>query len=327
MVVLIIIGGISLGTAAFGSYKGCRAGGKLKSAHRYRRLAESIVAEARQAATAALQRLERDGASLGRLKVQIWEEEMGRFARVLEPFVEVGPQAAAKGGVLTAEDLHGLRELPSARSNVLQLFGGSAAGLGTGAAVSFGVYGAAGLIGTASTGTAISTLSGAAATNAAMAWLGGGALSAGGAGIAGGTLALGAIAAGPALAVIGAVADNWSAKRLAAAREQVATARVLAADLEAAQITASGMAALTRRCRYYLARMRTLLRRKLDEIEPIVNAGAARNHTYTDAQLENVRSLIQLGDLTRQLSELPLADTDGPSAAAAAFFDDFRLPG
>ena len=40
--------------------------------------------------------------------------------------------------------------------------------------------------GTASTGTAISSLSGAVATKAALAWLGGGALSAGGAGIAGG---------------------------------------------------------------------------------------------------------------------------------------------
>lgn len=40
--------------------------------------------------------------------------------------------------------------------------------------------------GTASTGTAISTLSGAAATNAAMAWLGGGALAAGGGGTAAG---------------------------------------------------------------------------------------------------------------------------------------------
>jgi hypothetical protein len=44
--------------------------------------------------------------------------------------------------------------------------------------------------GTASTGTAISTLSGAAATNAAMAWLGGGAVAAGGGGAAGGTALL-----------------------------------------------------------------------------------------------------------------------------------------
>lgn len=41
-------------------------------------------------------------------------------------------------------------------------------------------------LGTASTGTAISALSGAAATNAALAWLGGGALATGGGGVAAG---------------------------------------------------------------------------------------------------------------------------------------------
>jgi membrane protein implicated in regulation of membrane protease activity len=44
--------------------------------------------------------------------------------------------------------------------------------------------------GTASTGTAISTLSGAAAANAALAWLGGGALAAGGGGMAAGSTLL-----------------------------------------------------------------------------------------------------------------------------------------
>lgn len=47
------------------------------------------------------------------------------------------------------------------------------------------------VLGTASTGTAISALSGVAATNAALAWLGGGTLAAGGAGVAGGSLILG----------------------------------------------------------------------------------------------------------------------------------------
>ena len=48
-------------------------------------------------------------------------------------------------------------------------------------------------VGTASTGTAISSLSGAVATNATLAWLSGGTLAAGGLGIAGGAIVLGAI--------------------------------------------------------------------------------------------------------------------------------------
>jgi hypothetical protein len=49
----------------------------------------------------------------------------------------------------------------------------------------FAAFGSVGMLATASTGTAIGTLSGAAATNATLAWLGGGALSAGGFGMAG----------------------------------------------------------------------------------------------------------------------------------------------
>ncbi len=68
---------------------------------------------------------------------------------------------------------------------------GAAAGIAGGAAIaSFAPTAAmwvATTFGTASTGTAISALSGAAATNAALAWLGGGTLAAGGAGIAGGS--------------------------------------------------------------------------------------------------------------------------------------------
>lgn len=47
--------------------------------------------------------------------------------------------------------------------------------------------------GTASTGTAISSLTGVAATNAATAWIGGGAIAAGGGGMAAGTVVLTAI--------------------------------------------------------------------------------------------------------------------------------------
>ena len=68
--------------------------------------------------------------------------------------------------------------------------GQGAAGLGAGVAVvALGPTAAMGIattFGVASTGTAISALSGAAATNAALAWLGGGALAAGGGGMAAG---------------------------------------------------------------------------------------------------------------------------------------------
>lgn len=77
----------------------------------------------------------------------------------------------------------------------IKIIGGGAIGVSAGTTVAVMgpsiAMGVATTFGTASTGTAISTLSGAAASNAAMAWLGGGALTAGGGGIAAGNVFLG----------------------------------------------------------------------------------------------------------------------------------------
>ena len=88
-----------------------------------------------------------------------------------------------------------MKEAENASADIQKGAGaGLAAGLATGGAVA--AFGGTALtavamsIGTASTGAAISGLTGAAATNAALAWLGGGAVAAGGAGMAGGSALL-----------------------------------------------------------------------------------------------------------------------------------------
>ncbi|MGW4806488.1 helix-turn-helix domain-containing protein [Kitasatospora sp. NPDC004272] len=78
---------------------------------------------------------------------------------------------------------------------------GAAAGAAVGTAAAYTTFAAAAAFGTASTGTAITALYGAAATNATLAVLGGGTLAAGGAGMAGGVLLLAGIVAAPAVAL------------------------------------------------------------------------------------------------------------------------------
>lgn len=90
--------------------------------------------------------------------------------------------------------------------------GGAAAGAAVGGAAAYGTFVAAASFGTASTGMAISGLSGVAATNATLALLGGGTLAAGGAGVAGGTILLAGIVAAPAV-ILGAGGLLWMAKR------------------------------------------------------------------------------------------------------------------
>lgn len=90
--------------------------------------------------------------------------------------------------------------------------GGAATGAAVGSAAAYGTFLAVASFGTASTGAAISGLSGIAATNATLALLGGGTLAAGGAGVAGGTIVLAGIVVAPmAILFVGGLA--WMAKR------------------------------------------------------------------------------------------------------------------
>ena len=90
-------------------------------------------------------------------------------------------------------------ELKQLVNFAVSIAGGGVAGTAGGALAAFGAYGAAQALACASTGTAIASLSGAAATNATLAFFGGGSLAAGGLGMAGGTAVLGGLVAGPAL--------------------------------------------------------------------------------------------------------------------------------
>lgn len=91
--------------------------------------------------------------------------------------------------------------------------GGAAIGTAGGFAAAGATTSAVMALGTASTGTAIASLSGAAATNATLAALGGGAIAAGGGGIALGTTILGATTLGVGV-LVGGIIFNLTGKKL-----------------------------------------------------------------------------------------------------------------
>lgn len=96
---------------------------------------------------------------------------------------------------------------------------GIVASTATGVGVNAGITTAVTTLATASTGTAISTLSGAAATNATLAFLGGGSLATGGAGMAAGAAALNLVTIGPAILVSGFVVAGQGEKAKTKASE------------------------------------------------------------------------------------------------------------
>lgn len=103
---------------------------------------------------------------------------------------------AASG--VTPEQFSELKDVVTSLRNIAASATGAAVGgAAAGAGVAAGAYAAAAAFGTASTGAAISGLSGIAARNATLAWLGGGSLASGGGGIAAGAATLANIALAP----------------------------------------------------------------------------------------------------------------------------------
>ncbi len=110
----------------------------------------------------------------------------------------------------------------SFRANVLEaktVFGAAYTAAAAGAAAGKTAVVGIGLFGVASTGTAIGGLSGAAATNATLAWLGGGSLAAGGGGMALGSAVLGGVVVGPAVFITGFVMASQGEKAQTQVRE------------------------------------------------------------------------------------------------------------
>lgn len=121
---------------------------------------------------------------------------------------------------------------------------GSLAGL----AASGGAYLGVGALATASTGTAISGLSGAAATNATLAWLGGGSLASGGLGMAGGMAVMGGLVAGPLLAIGGSIFASKAAEKKEEAYENWKKVEAAAEKLKVVMSKLNAIAKYTREC-------------------------------------------------------------------------------
>lgn len=180
--------------------------------------------------------------------------------------------------------------------------GGVAKAGATGAAAYAGIPAAVGALGTASTGTAIGTLSGAARASATLAWLGGGSLASGGGGIALGVTALNVVTAEPTLLIGGLVLNGEGEKALT-------RAAACAADMNRATARQAGfrsqLKAVDRRVAELsrlLSRLVARAERSLDELESEpFDAGlhAGRFQTamlYTVAVRELVATPVVSGD-------------------------------
>ncbi len=232
----LILGAIALGTAAFGAVKGAEGVGNMNEAKEIGERAEKRHSYAVSELKADWEVTNKLAEEYGQLQLDVMITTIGRFVDFIERNIGKAKQSEKE----FLEGLEGIsvqqiKEYKTAAVEAEQFFKGGTKAIGAAAAGYGGAMSLATSVGVASTGTLIGGLSGAAAWNATLAWLGGGSLAVGGGGMALGSIVLGGITVGPAVLIGGFVLAGEGEKALTKAGEYNAEVNTAIAKIEAAK--------------------------------------------------------------------------------------------
>ena len=232
----LILGAAALASAAFGGVKALEGIGNMNEAKEIGERAQRHHERAVSQLKADWEATNKLAEEYGQLQLDVMMRTIGRFVA----FIERIGQRNKKSEKEFLEGLDGisvqqLKEYKAAAIEAEQFFLGGVKAVGAAAVGYGGAMSLATSVGVASTGTLIGSLSGAAAWNATLAWLGGGSLAAGGGGMALGSLVLGGITVGPAVLIGGFVLAGEGEKALTKAREYEAQVNTAIAKIEAAK--------------------------------------------------------------------------------------------
>lgn len=313
MPVPIILGVIAGGTALYGAAKGVigvkdhmDANDANESAQSIVNRANRLVEQQREATNAVLK-------DYGERKLRAFNGVISDFIETFSRLknvdtihtpeldkLELGDFSAASLGALT-------KDYELLKSSGL----GMGAGIGGGAALAFGAYNGTMLLASASTGTAISTLSGAAATNATLAWLGGGSLAAGGGGMALGTIVLGGIVAGPALAVFGHIVGNKAEEALNNARSNLEEAKTIRSEVNLMVGKLETIGNVSSFANKTFSDVSSHLRHAVHDLKRVIDGKGNDYQAFSMEHQEIVFRSVKFAQLIKALIDTPILDRDG----------------
>lgn len=250
---------------------------------------------------------------LGEEKLQILAGTVTSFASAFEKIKNIDFTSSV--GLEELEKLHidqkDFEELKELGNFAIQVAGGVTAGAAGGALTAIGAYGAAQTFAAASTGTAIASLSGAAATNATLAFFGGGSLAAGGLGMAGGMMVLGGLVAGPALLVMGLITGAKSQEKLDQALINKAQAEEI---MEALHVASDQCSAIRRRAYLFyslLAHLDTYLLPLVWQMEDIIAKEGTDYRTYSPESKKVIMAAASNAGSVKAVLDVPILTDDG----------------
>lgn len=305
--------GIAAATGGLGIGKTIKAGVDANSAKRLNRSANEIVELSTEQLNAQRLACGESLHQLGAEKLFVLNHSINGFLDTFSKIKNVDFRDS--DGLDELQKLHideqEFIELKSMVNFAGSLARGAVAGTAGGALVAFGAYGAAQTLAVASTGTAIASLSGAAATNATLAFFGGGSLAAGGLGMAGGTVVLGGLVAGPALMVMGFVAGHAVKKELEKARINKAEAIQISAQLDTASLQCETIRRRTYVFYNLLSRLDACFLPMIYKMEDIFATEGDDYQKYSSMSKNVIASCASIAVTIKSVLDTPILTDDG----------------
>ena len=253
--------------------------------------------------------------TFGTAKCEMLQSTVGRFIAIVKRLnnsVKVKEYDLAGCLNIKEKELEELETVEMNASTALKTaaIGGSMAAVAA-TGVPAAVTGAVSAMCAASTGTAISSLSGAAATNATLAWLGGGSIASGGGGVAAGTAVLGGLTFAAtgifALASMSIVATSFYSKKYTEAVKFLEDVKIWEAK---ALMGADMMTQVVKRSDELLsvtARLEARTIPVLDKLDDIADQFSTDNEEH----LKTFQSAAILVKSMSELAQTPLIDDNG----------------
>ena len=208
-------------------------------------------------------------------------------------------------------DQQSIPELKDQSSLAADLLGGAVGGATLGAVTAFGAYTGAAILGVASTGTPIAALSGIAASNATLAFLGGGSLAAGGLGIAGGAAVLGGLVAAPAVAVFGIVMAARASANRDKAYSNLAKAREYTEEIKKICTLCNGIRMRTTLFHRLLLKLNVIFEPLVIKLEKLITEHGTDYSCYTPQQKATVAAGLAIATAIKALLDTPILTKDG----------------
>lgn len=303
----------AIGAALYGAYKGTKAVSDNSDANDANATASSVAGRATQSFEEANALTTQALESYGRRKFSAYNGNIKTFIGLYEQLKNVAlSQAPGLNEIkLGAFDTNAFQRIKDEFSALESAGVGLGAGLTGGAAAAFGAYSGTMMFATASTGTAIGSLSGAAATKATLAWLGGGAIASGGGGVALGTAVLGGLVAGPALAIAGYIMGNNAESALNKAKANLEEARTYKqkVDVDVAKLKAIQRIATS--ASNVLSTINNSMRKANGELEGVIASHGVDWASFGQDQKNTVFKAVKLVQLAKAMIDTAILDSEG----------------